>query len=59
MAFNILQRREVLHVTHSRVQYGDFISVGHYFDSIASEKIEAVAKQMSINDFTTAYTEGE
>ena len=59
MAFNILQRREVLHGTHSRVQCSDFTSIAQQFNTVTPDEIQTVSKHMSKNDFTTAYTPGE
>ena len=59
IAFNILQRREVLRGTHSRVQRRDFDTVARRFNGVTTDEIEAVSERMSKNEFTTAYTEGE
>lgn len=55
----MLQRREVLRGTFSRVKCSDFDSVAHQFDTVTANELEAVSKRMNQNDFTSAYTEGE
>ena len=44
IAFNILQRREVLRGTHSRVQRCDFESVAHHFNTVTADEINAVSE---------------
>jgi hypothetical protein len=59
IAFNIIQRREVIRGTFSRVQRASFDSVARRFASVTADEIAAVSERMSQKDFFTAYTPGE